>query len=75
METHRSANEVISFSRWGDTHPSSKIAVCCSELARQNKLIGDINEEVERWRSGGEGGEFINRRGNLIKRVARRGLI
>lgn len=29
----------------------------------------------ERWRSGGEGGEFINRRGNLIKRVARRGLI
>lgn len=76
METHRSANEVISFSRWGDTHPSSKIAVCCSELARQNKLIGDINEErreVEKWRGGG--GEFINRRGNLIKRVARRGLI
>lgn len=56
VETHRSANEVISFSRWGDTHPSSKIAVCCSELARQNKLIGDINEErreVEKWRGGG----------------------
>lgn len=55
VETHRSANEVISFSRWGDTHPSSKIAVCCSELARQNKLIGDINEErreVEKWRGG-----------------------
>lgn len=35
----------------GTTHPSSKIAVCCSELARQNKLIGDINEERrERWR-------------------------
>ena len=55
VETHRSANEVISFSRWGrrggTTHPSSEIAVCCSELARQNKLIGDINEERrERWR-------------------------